>query len=154
MSQSIVIHVSVVLRQGNDLLLVQEGKPENYERWNLPGGHLELGESVVQGAIREVAEETNLTVIPSELVGIYTTIRQPEYQALRFVFAAQYVGEPRAGDDILAVRWFSPEEIDAMLDDQLVGGKRLRHIVADVISNRRYPLATLAEPNIVEAEVQ
>lgn len=41
---SILIHVSVALQQGEAVLLVQERKPENHRLWNLPGGHLEMGE--------------------------------------------------------------------------------------------------------------
>ncbi|HLK61239.1 MAG TPA: NUDIX domain-containing protein [Chthonomonadaceae bacterium] len=143
---SILIHVSVVLQREEALLLVQERKPENYERWNLPGGHLEIGETPQEGAVREALEETGLVVTLSELVGIYTRFRKPDYQAIRFVFTAEHTGEPVAGDDILAVRWFTSEEIAALPDTTLVGGERLRSVLADFASGRRYPLTLLKAP--------
>lgn len=139
-------NVDVALQRQSRFLLVQEKKPENYGRWNLPGGHLELGETVQQGARREVIEETGLQVALSALVGIYTTIRKPDYQAIRFVFAAEHDGsEPSPGSDILAVRWFALAEVDALPDAELVGGQRLRRILQDVESGQRFPLSALVE---------
>lgn len=140
---AILIHVSVALRQGEAVLLVQERKPENHGLWSLPGGHLEMGETPEQGAIREIAEETELTVTLTGLSGIYSTIRKPDYQAIRFVFTGQFTGEPVAGDDILAVRWFTPSEIATLSDTELVGRERLRAILADVFQGERYPLSLL-----------
>lgn len=141
----ILVHVSVILRQGERTLLVQVEKQENYEKWNLPGGHLEIGESIQQGAIREAREETGLSVILCGIVGVYTGIRKPEYQAIRFVFAAQHTGSPIAGDEILAVRWFSPVEIETSSDAALVGGANLRAILTDAASDHRFPLSLLTE---------
>ena len=141
------MHVSVILRQGEAILLVQEGKQENHEKWNLPGGHLEIGETIHQGAIREALEETELFVRLTDIVGVYTGIRKPEHQAIRFVFAAEYTGSPVAGDEILAVRWFSPTDIETLPDATLVGGINLRTILADAASDRRYPLSLLTEPS-------
>jgi ADP-ribose pyrophosphatase YjhB (NUDIX family) len=140
------VHVSVALSQTYGTLLVQERKSENYGKWNLPGGHLELGETLKQGAVREVAEETGLKAEISDLVGVYTSIRSPDYQAIRFVFSGRHTGVPVAGDEILAARWFSPEEAADLPDSALVGGGRLRVILADIASNRRYPLELLTEP--------
>lgn len=142
---SILVHVSVVLRREETFLLVQERKEENYLRWNLPGGHLEIGETPQEGAVREALEETGLNVTLSELVGIYTRIQKPDYQAIRFVFTADHAGEPYAGDNILDVRWFTPGEIADMPDSALVGGERLRRALADADSSSRYPLSLLVE---------
>lgn len=54
---AILIHVSVAIQKHDWILLVQEQKQENHGRWNLPGGHLELGETVQDGALCEVREE-------------------------------------------------------------------------------------------------
>lgn len=144
---SILIHVSVVIQWDDGILLVQEGKQENLGRWNLPGGHLENGETLTAGALREVWEETGLNAVLQDLVGIYTTIRPPHYHAIRFVFRAQVeAGEPSPGDDILAVRAFSLPQIDVIPDESLVGRARLRSIVADANSGVSFPLECLHEP--------
>jgi ADP-ribose pyrophosphatase YjhB (NUDIX family) len=143
---AILIHVSVVLRRQNRILLVQEEKAENHGRWNLPGGHLELRETLQQGALREVKEETGLQVRLSELVGVYTSIQPPDYHAIRFVFTAEHDGnEPMAGDEILAVQWHSLAEVEALPDSALVGGERLRRILSDVESGVRVPLSLLRD---------
>jgi len=89
---SIPIHVSVVIREGNRVLFVQEADPRCYGRWNLPGGHLEHGETLQQAARREVLEETGLRVELSALLGVYTDLRLPAIDTLRFVFSAPNPG--------------------------------------------------------------
>lgn len=115
------LHVSVALLRNNTLLLVQEEKPENFEKWNLPGGHLEDNETILEGACREALEETGLTVTPVGLVGVWRTHRAG-YQAARFVYRAVASGEPVAGDQILAVRWFTLAEIEQLPAEQRVAG--------------------------------
>ena len=135
------LHAStVVLDADGRLLLVQEQKAASHGKWNLPGGHVDHGESPVAAAIRETAEETHLSVQPQYMVGIYSGKR-----AVRFVCVARHDGkaEPKAGDEILAVRWFAPAEIVAMDDAQLVAPAMLRQIVADVASGRRLALETV-----------
>jgi ADP-ribose pyrophosphatase YjhB (NUDIX family) len=144
---SILIHVSIALVRDDRVLLVQEAKLENRGRWNLPGGHLEVGETIQQGACREALEETRLTVTLTGLVGIYTSIRPPDYHAIRYVFTAENrnADEPTAGDEILAVRWFSPTELETLPETDLVGGPNLRRILGDVWIGRSFSLSLLAE---------
>jgi ADP-ribose pyrophosphatase YjhB (NUDIX family) len=59
-----LIHVSTIIQDAGRILLVQEAKQQNRELWNLPGGHLEEDETLHQGALREVFEETGLHVVP------------------------------------------------------------------------------------------
>ena len=131
------LHVSVALLRDGRLLLVQEEKPENLGKWNLPGGHLEIGESVIDGALREALEETGLAVTPTALAGVYRSHRAG-YQAARFVVRADADGEPIAGDQILAVRWFAPEEVAALPGALCVGALKL--VAADAFSDRAFPL--------------
>lgn len=135
------IHASAVVLDGaGRLLLVQEQKAASRGKWNLPGGHVDHGESPVAAAVRETAEETHLSIQPQHLVGIYSFRR-----AIRFVCVAQHDGrgEPMAGDEILAVRWFAPGDILSMDDGQMVSPAMLRRIVSDVTSGRQLPLETV-----------
>lgn len=58
-----IIHVSAVItdKRGR-ILLVKENKKETRDKWNFPGGHLNPGEELVAGVIREAKEETNLRI--------------------------------------------------------------------------------------------
>jgi len=80
--QVIKIFVSVAIRDADRVLLVQEGKQESLGLWNLPGGHLEFGETLQAGAAREVKEETGLEVSLSGLIGAYTWIRATSFLSL------------------------------------------------------------------------
>ncbi|MEH1822258.1 MAG: NUDIX hydrolase [Nostoc sp.] len=145
---TILIHVSVVIQWENRVLFVQETKLINYGRWNLPGGHIEFGETVHQAALREVVEETNLAVVLLHLVGVYTGIRKPDSHAIRFVLTAiPQNNSAVAGADILAVQWFDLDELIELDDSQLVSPDMLRRIIADLKHNRVYPLETLIEPD-------
>lgn len=141
------VHVSAVVQDAGRILLVQEAKLENRGLWNLPGGHLEETETLYQGVLREVLEETGLQVVPEGLIGIYTTVR-PGYQAFRFVFAAPMPadGAAFAGDDILAVRWVTPAEAAALADFELVSPAMFRSILSDLQHNPLTPLTLLVEP--------
>jgi len=143
----IKIHVSVALYADLRLLLVQEEKPENHGKWNLPGGHLEFEEAIQDGARREAREETHLEVRLTGLLGVYTSIR-PGYHAIRFVFLAEPVsGVAAAGHEVLAVHAFPLEEIEAMPDEILVSPQGLRQIIRDLRDGKSAPLSHLYEPN-------
>lgn len=131
-----LVHASVVVISGQRILMVQEQKPESRGKWNLPGGHVDHGEPLVQAAQRELREETYLTLGLRGLVGIYQTP-----QSLRFVFGTELDStEPSAGDEILAVRFMAPDEILTLPDEQLVSQRMLRQIVRDVQAKVLYPL--------------
>ncbi len=65
-----VIAVFVFIRQGNSILLVKQNYGKRY--WSLPGGVVELGESINRAAVREVKEETGLDVEIRRVVGLYS----------------------------------------------------------------------------------
>jgi 8-oxo-dGTP diphosphatase len=83
--------------------------------WSIPGGRVEPGESDADAVVREVAEETGLSVTCGPLLGSVvrpglagTTIDIRDYRA--FVIA----GEARAGDDAAAVRWASAAQVSSL----------------------------------------
>jgi 8-oxo-dGTP diphosphatase len=130
------VHASVVVISANKVLLVQEEKPSNHGRWNLPGGHVDHGEVIPVAAARELREETGLNLKLAGLVGLYSST-----MAVRFVFRADGSGHsPVAGHEILAVRWFNWDEVRAMKDDDLVSPQMLRMIGDDVVAGKRFDL--------------
>lgn len=135
------VHISAVVQRDGKLLMVREEKPENYEKWNLPGGHLEEGEGLREGVVRELLEETQLSGTVTHFLGVYASTRAAR-PAIRFVFVMQVEesGQPQAGDQILEVGWFTPEEITALPDESLVGPGMLPAILHDLADGVRLPL--------------
>lgn len=127
--------VSVVVLDGHGrLLLVQEAKPELRGRWNLPGGHMDHGELPPAAATRELYEETWVNLPMEGLLECYCTA-----EAVRFVFVAR-ADRPvaRPGDDILAVRWSTVDELLAMPQADLVAPHEFRMIAAALGAGRRH----------------
>jgi mutator protein MutT len=105
---------AVVVDQGR-VLLVRRGQEPLKGHWSLPGGALELGESLEDGLVREVREETGLTVKPVELVELLDRIHR-EGERVRYHYViADYLcrvigGELQAASDAEAVRWVERAE--------------------------------------------
>ncbi|GAA1391480.1 NUDIX hydrolase [Catellatospora chokoriensis] len=77
--------------------------------WQLPGGVLELTETVEDGMCREVLEETGLIVRPVRLTGVYKNMK---LGVVALVFLAEAVaGEPTPTDESAAVDWWTPEQV-------------------------------------------
>ena len=64
-----LVGVGAIIIQDGRVLLVKRGHPPLAGEWSIPGGVLELGETVRAAAVREAREETCLTVEPEELLG-------------------------------------------------------------------------------------
>lgn len=98
----------VFIRQGDAILLVKQSAGEKY--WSLPGGLVELGESVEQAAAREVLEETGLTVRIQRVVGLYS---KPVEGSLAITFEATVIsGALRPGaDEIAECRYFALDNL-------------------------------------------
>jgi 8-oxo-dGTP diphosphatase len=110
-----LVGVGAVVVQDKRVLLVRRGTEPMRGHWSLPGGVLELGESLTDGLMREVREETGLVVEPVELVELLDRIHR-EGERVRFHYViADYLcrvvgGELRAASDADAVRWVERAE--------------------------------------------
>lgn len=79
------------------------------DRWEPPGGVLELGETIPAGLAREVYEETGLTVEPETVTGVYKNMKAG---IVAIVFRCRMVGgELRTSDETKAFAWLPPDEI-------------------------------------------
>ncbi len=78
----------------------------------LPGGFVEVGESVESAVLREIKEETGLDARINRLFGVYSdSKRDPRFHVVSVVFVCDAEGEPRAGDDAKRVRVYRLEDL-------------------------------------------
>ena len=137
--------VGGIIEKNGKYLLVQEAKKKCYEKWNFPAGHLDFNESLEQGAIREIKEETGCDV---ELNGIcYVNNRILEDDIfIMIIFNAKLIKEEIKYDkeEILDVKWFDYDEIVNNMDNQLRG-----NYVKKAVQNQTDNL--IAPMDIIEA---
>jgi ADP-ribose pyrophosphatase len=105
----------VVLIQGR-VVLIRRGKEPLRGRWVIPGGTVELGETLQEALVREMQEETGIVVRPREVVLVFDRIERQgpsvEYHYVIIDYACDYVsGELRAGSDADEVALVAPDEI-------------------------------------------
>jgi len=105
---------AIVVDEGR-VLLVRRGSEPLKGHWTLPGGVLEVGETLVEGVVREAREETGLLVEPIELVELLERIHREERRVRYHYVIADYLcrvtsGELRAASDADAVRWVERDE--------------------------------------------
>jgi 8-oxo-dGTP diphosphatase len=117
-SQPVVGVGGVVVRDGR-VLLIQRGQEPLKGRWVIPGGRVELGETLEEAVAREVLEETGLVVRPREVVLVFDRIDRSAggsvaYHYVIVDYLCDYLdGELRAGSDAQAAAFVGLAELDA-----------------------------------------
>ena len=105
------VGVGVVIFKDDKVLLVRRAKPPRAGSWSIPGGMQELGETAAQAGIREVCEETGITVAIDGLIDIIDVIVPEDDGRIRTHYtlidyhAHWLAGEPQAADDVSDARW-------------------------------------------------
>ena len=108
---------AVVIRDGK-VLLIRRGVAPGRGLWAVPGGSLELGETLQQGAEREILEETGITIRAREPIYAFDFFERDPDGRIRFHFvivdlAADYIrGDVKGADDALEARWLAPGDLD------------------------------------------
>lgn len=112
----------VVIWEGR-ALLIRRGSEPLKGQWSIPGGTLELGETLEEGVRRELGEETGLKVRVRELIEVFERIfpeqpdksaraRRPQYHFVILDYLCERVdGEPRPGSDVTDIAFVSEEEL-------------------------------------------
>ncbi len=112
--------VSAAIVRDGHVLIVRRARPPAAGLYTLPGGVVEAGETLAEAVMREVREETALTIEPVALAGHREAIARDGDGgvARHFVilaFAARWVaGEPQLGEELSEARWLRPSEIGAL----------------------------------------
>jgi ADP-ribose pyrophosphatase YjhB (NUDIX family) len=110
---------AVVVDRGR-VLLVKRGKAPLLGEWSIPGGMLELGETVRAATEREALEETGLVVRATQLLGVFDRIVPDEsgctlYHYVLVDFLCEKLsGDLRAAADAAEACWFTPAEIEGL----------------------------------------
>lgn len=114
------VAVGVVVVHEGRVLLVERAKPPALGEWAVPGGSVELGETLGRAAEREVLEETGVSVRAGRVVHAFDGITRDAAGRVRFHYVvvdiqAHYLGgEVCAAGDAGAAGWFDRNEIEAV----------------------------------------
>jgi 8-oxo-dGTP diphosphatase len=114
------VAVGAVVFNNKRVLLVRRGQPPSEDLWAIPGGSVEIGETLQEAAEREILEETGVTIRAGDPVYTFDAIERDGTGKIRFHYviidlSADYVkGDPTAGDDALEARWVTAQEIDEL----------------------------------------
>ena len=100
-----IVGVGAIVIKGDSILLVRRGNPPNKGQWGVPGGCLELGETLREGLAREVREECGIEIKIGELFDIFEVFAKDDKGDIEFhyvlldFFAEHISGDPVPGSD-------------------------------------------------------
>ncbi len=122
MTRPAVAHPSIgvggVLIHDGRVLLIRRGKEPLRGRWVVPGGTVEVGETLETALVREMEEETGIRVKPGDLLTVFDRIQREgnrvRYHYVIVDYLCEYLsGTPRPGSDAEAVALVTPEDLPA-----------------------------------------
>ncbi|MBC2710949.1 MAG: NUDIX hydrolase [Desulfosarcina sp.] len=106
--------VDIIIEVKGGIVLIERKNPPH--GWAIPGGFVDYGESVENGAVREAREETGLNVRLKDLLYVYSRPdRDPRHHTLTTVFVATADGMPVAADDAINAGVFSAKTLPVPL---------------------------------------
>ncbi len=123
-----LVGVGAIVIRGKEVLLVRRGKEPSKGLWSIPGGLVEIGETVRDAVKREVLEETGIDVEPRDLFEVVDAIHRDEEGRCRFHYViVDYMseyrrGEPVAGGDVSEARWVAAGETGRL---EMTAGARI-----------------------------
>jgi len=119
-----VVGVGGVVIEDGRALLIKRGTEPLLGQWSIPGGTLEIGESLQEGVARELLEETGLEVLVLDLIEVFDRIfpepggetensRRPKYHYVIVDYLCERRdGEARAGSDVTDIAYASEDELE------------------------------------------
>ena len=113
-----VVGIGAVIVQDEKILLIKRGSEPGRGKWSIPGGVVELGETLEKAVVREVKEETNLDVEVVRLIDAVDNILGDSHGKLRFHFVIlDYLTKLKGGtlqpsSDVLDTKWVRMDEAE------------------------------------------
>lgn len=126
-------------RPGRPIVLIERLNPPH--GWAIPGGFVDIGETLEHAAVREASEETGLTVRLKALLGIYSDPeRDPRGHTVTAVYVAEAVGSPKAADDAKNVCVVRLDQLPSPLafDHQIVLADYRHYRETGIVTPLRY----------------
>ena len=117
-----MVGVGAVVVDGERVLLIRRGHEPMKGEWSLPGGALEVGETLLEGVRREVLEETGLEVEPVAMIEVLDRIARDGEGRVQFHYVlVDYLCRVVGGDlccatDAVEARWASREELNGVAE--------------------------------------
>jgi ADP-ribose pyrophosphatase YjhB (NUDIX family) len=114
------VGVGALIFRGGRVLLVRRGHAPSLGEWSIPGGALEVGETLAEGVKREVREETGLAVEPVATVDVVDRIARDEAGRVQFHYVlVDYLcrvtgGSEACADDAVGLRWAAMNELEGV----------------------------------------
>ncbi|MFP8965108.1 NUDIX domain-containing protein [Pokkaliibacter sp. CJK22405] len=131
--------------------MVQERASNQTLVWNQPAGHVEVGEQLVDAAVRETLEESGWLVEIDYLIGVYTFQPEPGAHFCRFCFAGRPVRQVTSAldPDIIRASWLSPDEL--LADPDTWRSRLVGDAINDYRAGKRFSLDLLHEDPTLSA---
>jgi 8-oxo-dGTP pyrophosphatase MutT (NUDIX family) len=133
-----------VLRQGDKFILVQETLLDKKGFYNLPAGTLEIDEDLQACLVREVQEETGVTIVPKSFVGVYQYVLDTGHNIVLFIFAASIdEGATFHSEEHVVIESLSYDEVVAYDTAGKLRSPIVLKAIEDYQNGQRLPLTTV-----------
>ncbi len=113
---------SAVLIKDGKALIIREQDDDGRTKINLPGGHVEPGEGVLEAVVRETLEETGLIVTVDKLIQVVTSSWKDGTHSVKQAFLGRIEGGDLKAEEGCELVWISEEEVATMTNDDFVFG--------------------------------
>ena len=132
-----MVIVGGVIEKDGKVLMVQEKKSFCYGKWNIPAGHLDPDESIIEGALRKIREETGCEVEATGIAFIGNKMIKDEI-LIEIIFTTKLIKEDIKIDpeEILDVKWIDINDVLNNMDDELRDIPFIKQPIQNMVDNK------------------